>query len=178
MITPWARLFGFRSNHRPDSTRVADLLSRVPIFEELNRRELASIERILHRREYLQDECIFRQGEPGLGMYIVEKGSVAIVSEPDNQQLFEMDDGDFFGEVSLFDQGVRSATAIAKTPCAVFGFFQPDLLELVDQNPRLGLKIVLRLARHVGQRLRRANGRVLSLTFELEEIRRGKFHDD
>ena len=178
MTTPWARLFGYTRNRHPETTKVIDLLSNVPIFEELNHRELLAVERILHRREYVQDENIFRQGEPGLGMYIVEKGKVSIQSEIEDQELFEMDEGDFFGEVSLLDQGVRSATAVAKTPCSVFGFFQPDLLELADRNPRLGLKIILRVARYVGQRLRRANSRVLGLTLELEGLRRGKTHDD
>jgi CRP-like cAMP-binding protein len=177
MTTPWARLFGYKEEQMPEKVRIIDLLSRVPIFEELNSRELQAIDRILHRREYVQDEFIFRQGEPGMGMYIVQKGAVSIVSEPENQELFEMGDGDFFGEVALLDQGPRSATAIARTTSVIFGFFQPDLLELIERNPRLGLKILLRVARHVGERLRRANKRVLALTLELETLRQSKSHE-
>jgi len=155
----------------PGQARVSDLLMRVPIFEELSARELQAIERILHRREYVPEEYIFRQGEPGMGMYIMQKGTVAILSEPDNQELFQMKDGDFFGEVALLDQGPRSATALARTNCVVFGFFHPDLLSLIDRNPRLGLKIILRISRHVGERLRRANERVLALTQKLESVK-------
>jgi CRP/FNR family cyclic AMP-dependent transcriptional regulator len=154
------------------------LLSRVPIFEELSRRELAAIERILHEREYVQDEIIFRAGEPGMGMYIVQKGKVAIISEPHDQQLYEMENGDFFGEVALLDEGPRSATAIARTSCTVFGFFQPDLFELIHRDPRLGLKIVLRLAKHVGSRLRQADDWVLALTTELESIKRSRAEEN
>lgn len=174
MTTPWARVFGYKKDREADELPTIQLLSRVPIFEELSRRELLAIEKILHEREYILDEIIFRQGEPGMGMYIVQKGKVAIVSEPHNQQLFEMEDGNFFGEVALLDQQPRSATAIARTSCKVFGFFQPDLFELIDRDPRLGLKIVLRLAKHVGSRLRQADDWVLALTAELEAVKHAK----
>ncbi len=177
MNTPWARLFGYTHNRASGETRITDLLSRVPIFEELNPRELQAIERILHRREYMEDEYIFRQGEPGMGMYIVQQGTVGILSEPDRQELFEMGDGDFFGEVALLDQGPRSATAVSRTNSVVFGFFQPDLLELIDRNPRLGLKIVLRLSKHIVERLRRANKRLLEVSQELESLRQERHQE-
>jgi CRP/FNR family cyclic AMP-dependent transcriptional regulator len=171
MATPWTRLLGTRTYDGHSKTRRTDVLSRVPIFESLSRRELVSIERILHRREYIQDEVIFRQGEPGMGMYVVLEGKIAIISEPESQQLFEMQDGDFFGEVALLDEGPRSATAIARTNCIVLGFFQPDLFELIDRNPRLGVKIVLRIARHIGRRLRQADDWVTALTLELDSLK-------
>ena len=79
--------------------------------------------------------------------------------------------GGFFGEISLLDEHPRSASAIAKTPCKIFGFFQPDLFSLIDRDPRLGVKIVIRLARMIGARLRRANEQALSI---VEELRKAK----
>jgi len=114
---------------------------------------------------------IFRQGERGMGMYIVQQGRVAIASEPENHELFELKDGDFFGEVALLDESPRSATAMAKTDCSVFGFFQPDLFGLIDRDSRLGVKIVLRVARFVGQRLRQANDRAQTLSLELDALK-------
>ncbi|MGA9118550.1 MAG: cyclic nucleotide-binding domain-containing protein [Bacteroidota bacterium] len=178
MTTPWARLLGARINDGQSRTSHLALLARVPIFQNLNRRELISVDRILHRRDYLPDEIIFRQGEPGMGMYVVQEGKVAIISEPENQQLFEMQDGDFFGEVALLDEGPRSASAVARTNCTVLGFFQPDLFELIDRNPRLGLKIVLRIARHIGSRLRQADDWVTALTVELDSVKRAKTSED
>ncbi|MBI5485009.1 MAG: cyclic nucleotide-binding domain-containing protein [Deltaproteobacteria bacterium] len=172
MTTPWARLFGYKKSKHSDNHSTIKLLSEVPIFEELNRRELAAIERILHHREYQRGEIIFRQGERGAGMYIVLRGKVAVVSEPDQQELSEMRDGDFFGEVALLDETPRTATVIAKTDCSVFGFFQPDLFDLIARDSRLGVKIVLRVARIASQRLRQANERVIALTAELDAMKR------
>jgi CRP-like cAMP-binding protein len=106
-----------------------------------------------------------------MGMYIIDSGKVAIVSEPSSIQFTELQVGDFFGEVALLDEAPRSATALAKGPCRVFGFFQPDLLSLIERDPRLGVKIVLRLARMIGSRLRRANEQALTLVTELEKLK-------
>ena len=171
MTTTWARIFGYKSDHKQEDVSTIDLLARVPLFEDLSRRELAAVERILHRRHYIRGEMIFRQGERGMGMYIVQQGRVAITSEPENHELFELKDGDFFGEVALLDESPRSATATAKTDCSVFGFFQPDLFGLIARDSRLGVKIVLRVARLVGQRLRQANDRGQALTLELEALK-------
>jgi CRP/FNR family cyclic AMP-dependent transcriptional regulator len=172
MSTEWSRLFGYKSNHKSENISTIDLLSRVPLFEDLSRRELSSVEQILHRRRYLQNEVIFRQGERGIGMYILEKGVVTLSSEPVVHQLCELKEGDFFGEVALLDELPRSATAVAKTDCEIFGFFQPDLFGLIKRDSRLGVKIVVRVSRIIGQRLRQSNERALALATEVETLKR------
>ena len=174
MTKLWSRLFGYKHDREPAGLPISHLLSRVPLFEDLSRRELAAVERILHRREYMKDEVIFRQDEIGMGMYIVCQGTVGIFSEPDNRELSVVTDGDFFGEVALLDESPRSATAIAKTNSILFGFFHPDLFQLLTRQPRLGMKIVLRVASHVGQSLRRANERVFALTAEVAALKEAK----
>jgi CRP/FNR family cyclic AMP-dependent transcriptional regulator len=143
--------------------RFRDTLKMIPIFTDLGRRELASVERILHRREYHAGEVIFRQDEPGLGMYIIESGRVRIHADGSLDNVTELGDGEFFGELPLLDGGTRSATAMAKTPCRIYGFFQPDLFALIERNPPLGVKIVMSLAAIIGMRLRAANERVEAL---------------
>ena len=146
--------------------RFRDTLRSIPIFSELGRRELAAVERILHKREYSAGEVIFRQDEPGLGMYIIETGRVSILTDDALNNMTELGDGEFFGELPLLDGGSRSATAVAKTACRIFGFFQPDLFALIERDPRLGVKIVLSLAAIIGMRLRAVNERVQTLLAE------------
>ncbi|MGB5872168.1 MAG: cyclic nucleotide-binding domain-containing protein [Bacteroidota bacterium] len=165
-----SRLFGRGRREKPGKG-VQEILKGIPIFDGLTKRELTAVERILHERHYQTDEIIFRQEEPGMGMYIIESGSVGIVSEPGGVQFSELNVGDFFGELALLDEAPRSATAVAKTPCRVFGFFQPDLFSLIERDPRLGVKIVLRLAQIIGSRLRRANDQALSLVEELKQLK-------
>ncbi len=145
------------------------LLKKVPIFEKMSRRELDAIERIMYRREYRSGEVIFRQGEPGVGMYVVQHGTVSIVFEPTGQVLAELRDGDFFGEIALLNETPRSATAQAKTDCTLWGLFQPELLDLLGRDPRLGVKLLLPLAQIAGQRLIRADAQMQALRDELTQ---------
>lgn len=139
-----------------------DVLRGIPLFADLTRREIGSLRRLLHRREYVAGESIFTQGEPGLGMYIIAKGKVSIQSEPTGRELVLLQDGNFFGEIALLNEVIRTATAKASSDCLLLSLFQPDLLNLLDRNPRLGVKILLSLARLVGIRL-------VEVSEELEE---------
>lgn len=146
-----------------------DVLRHIPLFEDLTPREIASLRRLLHRREYVSGESVFLQGEPGLGMYIIAKGIISIQSEPSGRELVELRDGHFFGEIALLNEVIRTATARAKTDCLLLSLFQPDLMGLLDRNPRLGVKILLSLARLVGMRL-------VEVSDELEDLRRDHEH--
>jgi len=170
MNTSYRKAFGYRRREKEEEG-ITGILLRIPIFEGLSKRELAAVIRILHKRSYQPDEIIFRQEEPGMGMYIIESGNVNIISEPTHLLLSQLNDGDFFGEVSLLDETPRSATAIAKSNSSIFGFFQPDLFGLIERDPRLGVKIVLRLARITAARLRRANEQTIAFNVELQEAK-------
>ena len=150
----WANLFKLDFARDPEEAAAVEVLKKIPLFEEIGNREIAAITRLLHKRTYQADEYVFQQDDPGLGMYIILHGSVAILTEPSRQPLAELRDGDFFGELALLDELPRSASAKATAPSTILGFFQPDFFSLLDRHPRLGIKIVLRLARMVGRRLR------------------------
>lgn len=164
-----ARVFGYRIKRKTEDS-LQEVLSKIPVFEGFSRRELAAVERMIHRREYLPDEVIIRQDEPGLGMYIIQSGQAVVISGKADVQLSTLSDGDFFGEVSLLDETPRSATVVAKTPCRVLGFFQSDLFSLIEHDPRFGMKIVIRVARILGDRLRKANQQVLALNERLGQF--------
>ena len=156
----WANLFYRDRVSEDEDEQIMATLKRIPLFEQLTKRELAAVNRILYQRTYQAGELIVHQADPGLGMYILLRGTVAITSEPSGHQLAELHEGDFFGELALLDELPRSASAVARTPASVLGFFQPDFLGLLDRHPRLGIKIVLRLAKMVGRRLRAANEQI------------------
>ncbi len=154
-----------------DDAELHKVLKALPVFENLDRRELAAVLRILHEREYQPDEVVFREEEPGMGMYISQKGRVMIRSEEGNLLLAELGDGAFFGEISLLDASPRSATVIAKEKSRIFGFFQPDLYGLIERNPTAGVKIVLGLSRLVCERLRQTNKRAYDFNEALQQMR-------
>lgn len=169
--TIWKNIFSGRSV-RKGSTH--ELLSRVPAFAHLSFRELKEVAAIVHKREYRAGEPVFHQGDPGLGMYIIQEGSVSIViSETDGgkKELAVLTEGDFFGELALLDESPRSADALCKTDCLLIGFFRPDLLEMIERKPGLGVKIVTKLAEIVGERLRKTDKELSKLKSQMDAMR-------
>ena len=144
------------------------LLKRVPMFRDLDRRELAEVEKILYRRQYAADEVIFRQGDPGVGMYVIETGAVAVVQEVTGRTLAALGPGDFFGEIALLNETPRSARVMATAPAVLHGLFQAELYDLVERSPRLGVKLLLPLARNLGSRLVHADDRLRQLYDHLD----------
>ena len=65
--------------------------------------------------------------------------------------------GDFFGETSLLNETPRSATIISSEQSILWGLFKPDLLNLFDSDPKLGLRLIFRLSQIVAERLRLIN---------------------
>ncbi|MDA0337227.1 MAG: cyclic nucleotide-binding domain-containing protein [bacterium] len=167
----WSNIFS-RRNRGGDE--LYEVLSRVPIFQDLSRREFQRIRGILHRRSYSVDEAIVREGDVGVGMYVILSGEVAILQEGTDGQMLELASfgaGDFFGDQVLLDESARTASAVARAPTRAVGFFRPDLLELIERSPRLGLKIVMRLSHMISVRLRQTN-RLLKET--RDQVRRAE----
>ncbi len=166
----WKNFFSQRGI-REGSTE--EVLSKVPAFANLAPRELKEVAAIVHKREYRTGEPVFYQGDPGLGMYIVQDGEVSIMlmgKDGNERELTVLGDGDFFGELALLDESPRSANAICKTDCLLIGFFRPDLFELVEKNTTLGIKIVLKLAEIVAQRLRQTDKELAKMKSQLERL--------
>jgi len=166
----WRNLFSQRVVRKGT---VEEVLSKVPAFANLAPRELKEVAAIVHKREYRSGEPVFYQGDPGLGMYIVKDGEVSIViqgKDGNERELALFSDGDFFGELALLDESPRSANAVCKTECTLIGFFRPDLFELIEKNTTLGIKIVLKLAEIVAQRLRHTDKELSKVKSQLERL--------
>ncbi len=153
----WSNLFKRRED--PEDS-VYETINRVPIFQDLSLRELRKLQAILYRRRYNSGEVIVREGEMGAGMFVILSGRVRVSHQTEDggeQLLADLQPGDFFGEQALLDQTPRTATAVATDNCELVGFFRPDLLNLIEKNPRRGLHIVMRLSQIISVRLRHTN---------------------
>ncbi|EMO26673.1 cyclic nucleotide-binding domain protein [Leptospira interrogans serovar Bataviae str. HAI135] len=93
---------------------------------------MIEIARMIHVREYQEGDTVFRQGEVGAGFYLVYEGSVVIRSVRDGIELdlAHLDRHAFFGELSLFTEERRTASAIALEKTTLLGFFNRILKKL------------------------------------------------
>lgn len=146
------------------------LLRNIPLFDGLSRSQLSEIASVLHRREYAPDEVLFRQGNPGVGMYIIRSGAVDIVYEPTGDTLAELEDGDFLGELALLNESPRSATAIAREDAILYGLYRPDFLGLVEHDTDLGVQLLLRMSQVISKRLIHVNDQVQVLREQLDSL--------
>lgn len=136
-------------------------LCAVPLFRELNRRELQQVARLLDIRTYSKGEVVFEQGAAGDGVYVVLKGRVAVVQKEgeDGAQvlLSQSESGSFFGETALLEDAPRTAEAVAEEDSRLALFPRDALLLLAEQRPHLGVKIAIQLSQIIAERLRRTN---------------------
>ena len=135
---------------------ILPVLRTIPIFEGLGFNDLKKIELIVHKRTFMPNEIIFYERQPGAGMYIIKKGLIKLTKTVNEERvkISELKDGEFFGEMSLLDDYPRSAEATAVEKTEALGIFRPDLFDLIESNPKLGYKILLRLSKRLASRLR------------------------
>ena len=163
----------FKDKLKPNRSETQMALANVRIFEKLSWSEIRSIENSIHVRNFSPGETVFKQGDPGSGMYIIVRGSVGIFLEIPNeepQKLTELNEGDFFGEIALLDEAPRSAGAIAMESSAIIGFYRPDLMNLLQIKPQLGAKILLALSEVLATRLRATDEQLVKVTRQLSAL--------
>ena len=137
----------------PDSS--LEELRALFLFADLSVRELKIVQGLLHERDYLAGEVIFDEGEEGNALYIVRTGRVLICRQGrPASAIAELEPGNFFGDLALLDSAPRAAQARALEPSRLAVFFGSDFLALLETEAKLANKILLRLSRHLGQRLR------------------------
>ncbi|MYD59445.1 MAG: cyclic nucleotide-binding domain-containing protein [Gemmatimonadetes bacterium] len=136
-------------------------LRAIPLFRELNRRELEAVVQLIEIRKYSTGDVVFEQGAPGDGVYVVLKGYVEVVQKDGEEDkkvlLAQSESGSFFGETALLEGVPRTAAAVATEDTKLALFSRDALHQLAEQRPHLGVKIAIQLARVVAERLRQTN---------------------
>ena len=104
---------------------------------------------------YAAGDVIFRQGELGTEMYIIQEGEVRIVKHiaDESHLLSKLEKGDFFGEMAVLESVARTADAIAATDVRVVLINGSRFDEMLRKNPEVAVRII----RKYSKRLREAN---------------------
>ncbi|MBV8353715.1 MAG: Crp/Fnr family transcriptional regulator [Candidatus Eremiobacteraeota bacterium] len=139
------------------------VLRNIPLFREFESAELEQIASTTMTQSFHKHEFIVREGDPGDRFYIILDGSVAvtrIASDGRETILSILKVNDFFGEMSLFDSSLRSASIKTLTDVTVGVIEEKEFLELLERNPRIGRYLVIALS----QRLRAANQLIAATT--------------
>jgi CRP-like cAMP-binding protein len=124
-------------------------LKEVPLFEASRDRQLRSVARISRIFDVAPGSLLTRAGEPGDEFFLIMDGTARVEVPPGRRAL--LGPGTFFGEMSLFDGGPRSATVIADTPVRLIVISRRNFAKLLKDVPGLTETILTTLSRRVRQ---------------------------
>jgi hypothetical protein len=128
-----------------DEEPVVDKGVRSPLFDDFSRDELLAFIKGLQLQIYDPGDIIVAEGDPGDSLFILTSGIVkAFVRDREHRykKVRTMHDGDFFGEISIFSGGRRSATITAATRCELLELDRPTLDSITASHP--GVNEVMR----------------------------------
>lgn len=149
-IKPVRRLFNRGVDQK--TSEMIDTLRQVTIFKNLPSSALQDLAEAVHVRDYKRDEFLYYERDPGLGMYVVQRGRVRLLVEDEAgviHELRQVGANEFFGKLSLLGDHRRSETAQAISDTRVLGFFRPDLKNILKRIPGSGAAIIEAIARNL-----------------------------
>ncbi len=119
---------------------VESALARVPIFSQLSPIERMTLANFMQSSHYARGIIIVSQGDPGEAFYLIESGQVVI--EHDAQTIALLNEGDFFGEMSLLQHRPHNATVRAHTPVDTVALPAEAFRDLLQQHPDLKTQLM------------------------------------
>src|SRR6266403_6068832 len=123
-------------------------LRSVPLFASLDSKATAELGKYLTIHDYPKSATIFRNGDPGDAMYLIDVGKVRIaITDADGAAvtLAELGSGDFFGEMAMLDGQGRSANAIATEEARLAKLTRDDFISFMRNDPRVTLELLTAL---------------------------------
>ena len=124
-----------------------ELLQRVPLFAELDPRELETIARTVHERTFSPGETIAEEGQGGVGFFVIREGQAKVTI--DGRDVRTLGPGDYFGEIALIAETARTATVTAESELKCYGLTPWAFRPLVQTNAGIAWKLLTALAQKV-----------------------------
>jgi NTE family protein len=146
-----------------DSANLVAWLADLPLFETLEPDELEEIAELCESIQLEAGENLFEQGDPAEALYALETGRLqvrAVSPAGEDVRLAELDGGTVVGEMSIISGGKRSATVEALEESRLIQLRRASFETLRDADRPAAYRLILRLARVLGDRRRETDARV------------------
>lgn len=138
-----------------------DKLKGISFFTEMSEYDLGQIAEITEEKNYAKGDVIIEERTSAERFFIIYKGKIEITKQFEDGEEFVLavhSDGDFFGEMALLDEGLRSATARAVEPTTVLEITRPNFETLLYKAPVVAYHII----RELSSRLRETGALLIS----------------
>jgi CRP/FNR family cyclic AMP-dependent transcriptional regulator len=130
-----------------------ELIKRVPLFADLDNRELKQIATSMKERTFDAGDTVTEEGKGGIGFFVIGDGKANV--SVGGQQVRTLGQGDYFGEIGLIADIDRTATITAESDLRCYGMTSWDFRPLVESNASIAWKMLQVMA----QRLKEAQTR-------------------
>jgi CRP-like cAMP-binding protein len=137
-----------------------DFLQNVSLFQDLDRPALSKLAALLVLKKFSAGAVIFRELDDSDALYLLERGQVVISKHVHGQVdvvLTRFSDGDFFGEMGLFDAAPRSATAHTEAASILWRLDRKAFQQILSNHPEMAARICYRMVTVFIERLRATN---------------------
>ena len=135
-------------------------LKKFLLFADFTQEELEKVRSISRKAKISQGEYAFQEGKQGDTLILLDLGTLKLTKKTqkgEDQELIQLGTGTYLGEMSFFDQGLRSASGVAMENCQITVIPIPAFRSLLDQNPSMASKFYRRMAMGIAQRLKYMN---------------------
>ncbi len=123
----------------------AELLKSVPLFSDLDRKELERIAASMKERTFSSGETVTTEGQSGVGFFVIQSGEAKVtVGGEDRRRLGP---GDYFGEVALLNESARTATITAESDLKCYGLTSWEFRPLVETHGSIAWKLLQAMSR-------------------------------
>ena len=136
---------GGNSNTGTASGGPLQALGRVPLFADLDSGEIGQIARLFKERRFSKGETVVMEGSGGAAFFVVDSGEALVSIRGLHRTTLEQ--GDYFGEIALIDEGPRAATIVADTDLVCYGLTFWEFRPLVQANGVIAWKLLQSLAK-------------------------------
>jgi cAMP-binding proteins - catabolite gene activator and regulatory subunit of cAMP-dependent protein kinases len=127
-----------------------ELIEKVPLFSDLDKRELKEIADSMKERTFKAGDTVTEEGKGGAGFFVIDDGNAKVSVA--GQEVRTLGAGDYFGEIGLIADIDRTATITAETDLRCYGMTFWDFRPLVETNASIAWKLLQSMA----QRLKEA----------------------
>ncbi len=128
-------------------TAAVETLKTVSLFEGLDDKQLARVANQMKERTFPEGSAVTSEGETGAGFFVIAEGTASV--SVDDELRATLGPGDYFGEVALIDEGVRSATIVAATDLRCYGLAPWEFRPFVEEHPQVAWALLQTLAKRV-----------------------------
>jgi len=126
-----------------------ELLQRIPLFAELEPRELERLSGSFKERTFDAGQTVATEGEGGAGFFVIESGEASVTVH--GEERGRLGPGDYFGDVAMIDQGDRTASIEAESDLKCYGLTFWDFRPLVEGDPRIAWPLLQAMAKRLRQ---------------------------